>query len=145
MVSKILENSRHTTGGCFPPSLHRHDRPVGGRDDWTRHLLPSPFYLVNGHFSTQNNHVMVLKRLPPTKQRIIPYNKPRKQTGVSKVVESNDYLLLPFTIHFLLSCFTDEMGMKPYPLKHWLEKTKRNTCEIDIGAVICSLSVAHSG
>lgn len=145
MVSKILENSRHTTGGCFPASLHRHDRPVGGRDDWTRHLLPSPFYLVNGHFSTQNNHVMVLKRLPPTKQRIIPYNKPRKQTGVSKVVESNDYLLLPFTIHFLLSCFTDEMGMKPYPLKHWLEKTKRNTCETDIGAVICSLSVAHSG
>lgn len=88
---------------------------------------------------------MVLKRLPPTKQKIIPYNKPRKQTGVSKAVESNDYLLLPFTIHFLLSCFTDEMGMKPYPLKHWLEKTKRNTCETDIGAVIYNLSVAHSG
>lgn len=53
------------------------------------------------------------------------YNKPRKQTGVSKAVESNDYLLLPFTIHFLLSCFTDEMGMKPYPLKHWLEDKKK--------------------
>lgn len=86
---------------------------------------------------------MVLKRLPPTKQKIIPYNKPRKQTGVSKAVESNDYLLLPFTIHFLLSCFTDEMGMKSYPLKHWLEDKKK--CETDIGAVIYSLSVAHSG